>query len=100
VTSAAPIRQNQVLWQPGREQCQIECYVLNAMAKEQFLVVHVVVPAEELSWVSQSVAVKNAMELDGVVAMSVAVLAKSNQQTPKRIFADFSIAAEDNEWPA
>ncbi len=33
-----------------------------AMAKEQFLVVHVVVPAEELSWVSQSVSCK---ECDG-----------------------------------
>ncbi len=50
------------------------------MAKEQLPAVHVVEPAKDCSQAPQSVAVKNAMELDSVVAKYAAVLAKSNRQ--------------------
>jgi len=49
VTSAAPIKQDQVLRQRGRKQCQIEFYVLNVMAKEEPPALHVVALAKHQS---------------------------------------------------
>jgi hypothetical protein len=63
--------------------CRTESYALNVMDKEQLPVLLVLEPAKDHSQARYSVTVKNAMELDGVVARSAAVLARSNQQIPK-----------------
>jgi hypothetical protein len=53
------------------------------MDKEQLPVLLVLEPAKDHSRARYSVTVKNATELDGVVARSAAVLARSNQQIQK-----------------
>jgi hypothetical protein len=63
--------------------CRTESYALNVMDKEQLPVLLVLEPAKDHSRARYSVTVKNATELDGVVARSAAVLARSNQQIQK-----------------
>ena len=60
--------------------CRTESYALNIMDKEQLPVLLVLELAKDHSQARYSVTVKNAVELDGVVARSAAVLARSNQQ--------------------
>ena len=67
----------------GREQCQTESCAPNVMDRELHPVLLVLGPAKDHPQARYSVIVKNAMELDGVVAMFVVVLAKSNQQIQK-----------------
>ena len=66
-----------------RTRCRTESYALNVMDKEPLPVLLVLEPAKDHSRARYSVTVKIATELDGVVARSVAVLARSNQQIQK-----------------
>jgi hypothetical protein len=66
--------------------CRIESCVLNVMDKEQLPVLLVLEPAKDHSQARYSVTVKNATELDGVVARCAAVVARSNRQIPNSSF--------------
>ena len=74
--------------------CRTESYALNVMDKEQLPVLLVREPAKDHSQARYSVTVKNAMELDGVVARSAAVLARSNQQIQNGSFSVMGLAAD------
>ena len=73
--------------------CRTESYALNVMDKEQLPVLLVPEPAKDHSQARYSVTVKNAVELDGVVARSAAVLARSNQQIQNSSFSVMGLAA-------
>ena len=64
------------------------------MDKEQLPVLLVLEPAKDHSQARYSVTVKNAMELDGVVARSAAVLAKSNQQIQNSSFSVMGLVGD------
>jgi hypothetical protein len=74
--------------------CRTESCVLNVMDKEQLPALLVLVPAKDHSQGRHSVIVKNATELDGVVARSAAVLARSNQQTQNSLGCAMGLAAD------
>ena len=73
--------------------CRTESYALNVMDKEQLPVLLVLELAKDHSQARYSVTVKNAVELDGVVARSAAVLARSNQQIQNSSFSVMGLAA-------
>ena len=74
--------------------CQTEFYALNVMDKEQLPVLLVPEPAKDHSQARYLVTVKNAVELDGVVARSAAVLARSNQQIQNSSFSGMGSHAQ------
>jgi hypothetical protein len=74
--------------------CRTESCVLNVMDREQLPALLVLVPAKDHSQARHSVIVKNATELDGVVARSAAVLARSNQQIQNSSFCAMGLAAD------
>jgi hypothetical protein len=64
------------------------------MDKEQLPVLLVPEPAKDHSQARYLVTVKNAVELDGVVARSAAVLARSNQQIQNSSFSGMGSHAQ------